>query len=55
MIFVVGGVNGILKIYHNESTYLKHKGRGGPRAGDKGSSGGFDDDDDDSPVRRTVS
>ena len=53
MIFVVGNVNGMIKIYHNESNYLKKSTvDGNPTSG--GGTGGdvFDDDDEDSPPCR---
>ena len=58
MIFVIGNVNGSLKIYHNESNYLTHStDRQSSRiSGGVGSTGGgghlFDDDDEDSPIRK---
>jgi uncharacterized membrane protein len=58
MIFVIGNVNGSLKIYHNESNYLTHSTDGSSGSGIGGGVGGtggghvFDDDDDESPVRK---
>ena len=46
MIFVVGTINGQLKIYHNETSCL------GPRKAGGAHSNVFDDDDEDSPRRR---
>lgn len=43
MVFVVGSINGILKVYQNETNYLNH--------GVATKEGGvmFDDDDEESP------
>lgn len=50
MIFLVGSVNGSLRIYHNETNYAsignKTPGAGGRRQGSV-----FDDEEDDSPRR----
>lgn len=52
MIFVIGNVNGMLKIYHNETNYLKPSTVGrGPTSGGTGGDV-FDYDDDDSPQTR---
>jgi hypothetical protein len=47
MVFIVANVNGLLKIYHNESSYLKTSAVEGASVA-TGSTGGevFDDDDD---------
>ena len=54
MIFVIGNVNGMLKIYHNETNYLKACSVDGNPTSGGGTGGGdmFDDDEDESPSCR---
>ena len=53
MIFVIGNINGQIKIYHNESNYLPHSGGiVGSTGGGTGGGTVFDDDEDLSPRHR---